>query len=160
MRKALAYLWGTLLVLALWWVLAGALGSPALPTPLATLPVLAEEAGAIWPHFWVSFGRIMAAMAIGTALGAPLGLLLGRSKRADALFGPVLYILYPLPKVVLLPVLFVLLGLGGEAKVTLIAIAVFFQMMVTMRDAANVWPPSSRRPRARAWAPPWPHRAW
>ena len=44
MRKALAYLWGTLLVLALWWLLAAALGSPALPTPLATLPVLAEEA--------------------------------------------------------------------------------------------------------------------
>ena len=140
MRKALAYLWGTLLVLALWWLLAAALGSPALPTPLATLPVLADEAGAIWPHFWVSFGRIMAAMAIGTVLGAPLGLLLGRSKRADALFGPVLYILYPLPKVVLLPVLFVLLGLGGEAKVTLIAIAVFFQMMVTMRDAAKAVP--------------------
>ena len=80
MRKALAYLWGTLLVLALWWLLAAALGSPALPTPLATLPVLAEEAGAIWPHFWVSFGRIMAAMAIGTVLGAPLGLLLGRDR--------------------------------------------------------------------------------
>lgn len=140
MRKALAYIWGTVLVLVLWWLLAAALQSPALPTPLATLPVLADEAGAIWPHFWVSFERIMLAMAIGTVLGAPLGLLLGRSKRADALFGPVLYILYPLPKVVFLPVLFVLLGLGGEAKVVLIAIAVFFQMMVTMRDAAKAVP--------------------
>ncbi len=140
MRKALAYIWGTALVLVLWWLLAAVLQSPALPTPLATLPVLADEAGAIWPHFWVSFERIMLAMAIGTMLGAPLGLLLGRSKRADALFGPVLYILYPLPKVVFLPVLFVLLGLGGEAKVVLIAIAVFFQMMVTMRDAAKAVP--------------------
>lgn len=140
MRKALAYIWGTALVLVLWWLLAAVLQSPALPTPLATLPVLADEAGAIWPHFWVSFERIMLAMAIGTVLGAPLGLLLGRSKRADALFGPVLYILYPLPKVVFLPVLFVLLGLGGEAKVVLIAIAVFFQMMVTMRDAAKAVP--------------------
>lgn len=140
MRKALAYIWGTALVLVLWWLLAAVLQSPALPTPLATLPVLADEASAIWPHFWVSFERIMLAMAIGTVLGAPLGLLLGRSKRADALFGPVLYILYPLPKVVFLPVLFVLLGLGGEAKVVLIAIAVFFQMMVTMRDAAKAVP--------------------
>ena len=140
MRKAIAYIWGTALVLVLWWLLAAVLQSPALPTPLATLPVLADEAGAIWPHFWVSFERIMLAMAIGTVLGAPLGLLLGRSKRADALFGPVLYILYPLPKVVFLPVLFVLLGLGGEAKVVLIAIAVFFQMMVTMRDAAKAVP--------------------
>ena len=140
MRKALAYIWGTALVLVLWWLLAAVQQSPALPSPLATLPVLADEAGAIWPHFWVSFERIMLAMAIGTVLGAPLGLLLGRSKRADALFGPVLYILYPLPKVVFLPALFVLLGLGGEAKVVLIAIAVFFQMMVTMRDAAKAVP--------------------
>lgn len=142
MRKALAYLWGTLLVLVLWWALAAALQSPALPTPLATLPVLADEANAIWPHFCLSLERIALGMAIGTVLGAPLGLLLGCSKRADQWFGPVLYILYPLPKVVFLPVLFVLLGLGGEAKVTLIAIAVFFQMMVTMRDAAKAVPQS------------------
>ena len=142
MRKALAYAWGTLLVLVLWWALAEAVSSPALPTPLATLPVLGEEAHAIWPHFLISLERIVAGMAIGGALGAPLGLLLGCSKRADLVFGPVLYILYPLPKVVFLQVLFVLMGLGGEAKVTLIAIAVLFQMMVTMRDAAKAVPQS------------------
>ena len=46
--------------------------------------------------------------------------------------------LYPVPKIVFLPVLFVLFGLGGEGKVVLIAIAVFFQMMVTMRDLSLI----------------------
>ena len=50
------------------------------------------------------------------------------------------YILYPVPKIVFLPVLFVFFGLGGQAKVALIAIAVFFQMVVTMRDAARAVP--------------------
>ena len=36
-----------------------------------------------------------------------------------------------------LPVLFVLFGLGGQAKVVLIAIAVFFQVVITMRDASK-----------------------
>lgn len=140
MSKLLGYVWGTLLVIGLWWLLAVLAASPALPTPWATIPVLAAQIDAIMPQFWVSFGRILLSMAIGTVLGAPLGLWLGRSKRADAVLGPALYILYPLPKIVLLPVLFVLFGLGGEAKVILISIAVFFQMLVTMRDAAKAIP--------------------
>lgn len=140
MGKPIGYAWGTLLVLAIWWALAAAIGSPALPTPLATVPVLADQIGTIMPEFWLSLGRILLAMLIGTLLGAPVGLALGRSKRADEALGPALYILYPLPKIVLLPILFVLLGIGGEAKVALIAIAVFFQMVVSMRDAARTIP--------------------
>lgn len=143
MSKAIGYVWGTLIVIALWWLLAALASSPALPTPWDTIPVLVEQFDAIVPQFWVSFGRILLSMAIGTVLGAPLGLLLGRSQRIDDVLGPALYILYPLPKIVLLPVLFVLFGLGGEAKVILIAIAVFFQMLVTMRDAAKAIPDSA-----------------
>lgn len=61
----------------------------------------------------------------------------------DAVLTPIMYILYPLPKIVLLPILFVLIGIGGEAKVALIAIAVFFQMVVTMRDASAAVPRDS-----------------
>lgn len=82
-------------------------------------------------------------MLIGKVLGAPLGLLLELSRAADRFLTPVMYILYPLPKIVLLPILFVLLGIGGEAKVALIAIAVFFQMVITMRDAAKAVPKES-----------------
>lgn len=91
----------------------------------------------------MSLWRILLAMLIGKVLGAPLGLLLGLSRAADRFLTPVMYILYPLPKIVLLPILFVLLGIGGEAKVALIAIAVFFQMVITMRDAAKAVPKES-----------------
>lgn len=137
MRKLLGYLWGTVFVIALWWAVAALLRSPALPTPLETWPALVDTFAAIVPEFWVSFGRIVFSMLIGTALGVPAGLWMGRSKWGDRIFGPVLYVLYPVPKVVFLPVLFILFGLGGQAKVILIAIAIFFQMLVTMRDAAR-----------------------
>ena len=137
MRKAFGLVWGTVFVIALWWALAALVQSPALPTPAATLPVLVEELPAIVPEFWASLGRLLLAMLIGTVLGVPAGLWMGRSKRGDAIFGPVLYVLYPVPKIVFLPVLFILFGLGSQAKVILIAIAIFFQMLVTMRDAAK-----------------------
>ena len=140
MNKALGYVWGTVLVIALWWLLAALVQSPALPMPWDAAVALGAQVSTILPEFWVSFGRILLAMVIGTVLGAPLGLWLGRSKRADAVLGPMLYILYPLPKIVLLPILFVLFGIGGEAKVILIAIAVFFQMLVQQRDAAKAIP--------------------
>lgn len=143
MNKAVGYIWGTLLVIALWWALAAAIGSPALPTPAATVPALADNFSKIVPEFGVSLWRILLAMLIGTVLGAPLGLFLGLSRTADRFLTPVMYILYPLPKIVLLPILFVLLGIGGEAKVALIAIAVFFQMVITMRDAARAVPKES-----------------
>lgn len=137
MRKLVGYLWGTVFVIALWWVLALAINSPALPTPDATWPALVDNFARIMPEFWTSLGRIALSMLIGTLLGVPAGLWIGRSRRGDQIFGPVLYVLYPVPKIVFLPVLFILFGLGGQAKVILIAIAIFFQMVVTMRDAAK-----------------------
>ena len=137
MRKIVGYLWGTVFVIALWWVLALAIGSPALPTPDVTWPALVDNFARIMPEFWTSLGRIALSMLIGTVLGVPAGLWIGRSRRGDQIFGPVLYVLYPVPKIVFLPVLFILFGLGGQAKVILIAIAIFFQMVVTMRDAAK-----------------------
>lgn len=137
MRKALGYIWGTVAVLLLWWLLSALIASPALPSPAATFPELVEKAPQIAPDFFVSLWRILLSMLIGAVFGVPLGLWIGLSKRADAVLGPVMYILYPVPKIVFLPVLFVLFGLGGQGKIVLIAIAVFFQMTVTMRDAAK-----------------------
>lgn len=143
MRKLVGYLWGTVFVVALWWVLALAIGSPALPTPDATWPALVDNFACIMPEFWTSLGRIALSMLIGTVLGVPAGLWIGRSRRGDQIFGPVLYVLYPVPKIVFLPALFILFGLGGQAKVILISIAIFFQMVVTMRDAAKNVPQSA-----------------
>ena len=137
MRKALGYVWATVFVIAAWWALAAVLRSPALPTPAATLPALMSGLASIAPAFATSLWRIVASLALGTLFGVPFGLWVGRSSTAERLFGPVLYVLYPVPKIVFLPVLFILFGLGGRAKIVLISIAVFFQMATAMRDAAK-----------------------
>jgi NitT/TauT family transport system permease protein len=54
---------------------------------------------------------------------------------------PVIYLLYPIPKVVLVPVLFLFLGIGDAAKIAIIFIVLFFQILVLVRDqAANLRP--------------------
>lgn len=124
-------------VLAGWHITALLLNTPALPTPPAAVSVFLQFAPEIAPSVQISFLRLFASLLIGTLLGVPAGLILGRSRVLGDLFTPALYILYPLPKIVLLPILLVLMGLGGAPKIALISITVFFQVVLVMRDAAR-----------------------
>ncbi len=136
-RKLIGYMLAIAFILLGWQIAAVLIDSTALPGPFEAIPEVAEYAGELWPAFVVSFYRVLVAMLIGTVLAIPLGLACGRSPRVDAVFAPVLYVLYPLPKVVLLPVLIVLMGLADAPKIALIAITIFFQVLVTVRDAAQ-----------------------
>ena len=140
LKRALCWVFAILFVLAGWEVTALLLNTTALPTPVATIPVFVRWARALWPDFLISLYRLVASLAIGVALGVPCGLALGRSPRANDLFAPVIYLLYPLPKIVLLPILLVLLGLADAPKIVLISLTIFFQVVVVMRDAALAIP--------------------
>ena len=78
---------------------------------------------------------------IAIAAAVPVGLALGLSPSVDRLAAPVIYLLYPIPKIVFLPVILPLLGIGNLSKVFIIAQILFFQMLVVVRDeAANLRP--------------------
>ncbi len=83
---------GALAVLLLAWAaLAAAVDSPALPGPVIAIQTFVTQWPEIWPEIVVSFWRVMAAMALGTALAVPLGLVARafatgrRLRRADDL---------------------------------------------------------------------------
>jgi len=143
-RKVVGYVGAVIAVLVFWQLGAWALDSRALPGPV---PALTAFFTAFWsdlaPHLAVSTWRVVAATALGTVLAVPLGLWLGRSPRADSVAAPVIFLTYPIPKVVFLPVLLVLLGLGDASKIVLITLIVFFQLLVTARDAARAIPAGS-----------------
>jgi len=143
LRRVLGYAGAIAVLLGGWALLAAAVGSPALPGPVVALSAFWTELPVLWPEALVSLARVVAAMALGTAFAVPLGLALGRSPRADAVFAPIIFLTYPIPKVVFLPVLLVLLGLGNAPKIALIGLIVFFQILVTARDAAKAVPDAS-----------------
>ena len=142
-RRLVGYVGASLVLLVGWQLLALAIDSPALPGPMPALQAFGEYLPLLWPETLVSGARVLAAMVIGMVLAVPLGLAVGRSERADALVAPLLFLTYPVPKIVFLPVLLVLFGLGNAPKVALIAIIVFFQIIVTARDAAKAVPPGA-----------------
>jgi ABC-type nitrate/sulfonate/bicarbonate transport system permease component len=142
-RRITGYLAATLLLLVAWQVLAWALARPVLPGPMVALADLWRLRSSLLGEAGVSAWRVTASILLGLSVGAPLGLAIGRSPKADAVFAPLIFLTYPIPKVVFLPVLFVLLGIGDAPKIALITLIVFFQILVTARDAARAIPAAS-----------------
>jgi NitT/TauT family transport system permease protein len=142
-RKALGYLGAIAFLLLTWQLVAMAVDSPALPPPTVAIPTFVDQIPELWQQLLVSTWRVLAAMLLGTVIAVPLGLVVGRSPRLDALMAPIIFVTYPIPKVVFLPVLMILLGLGDLSKVSLIALIIFFQILVTARDAAKAVPEAS-----------------
>ena len=143
LRKIGGYLFAVIFIIAGWWITALLVNSPALPTPPATFGVLADNVSSLVPYFWTSTYRVVASLVIGVVLAVPIAHVCARSRTLDALFAPVLYLLYPIPKVVLLPILLVLFGLADAPKIVLISLTVFFQVLVAVRDAVRAVPDSA-----------------
>lgn len=143
MRRVLGYVAAVAFMLLAWQLASMALASPALPPPAAAFREFFVQFPVLLPHLVVSTARVLASILLGLAIGAPLGLLIGRGTRLNVFFDPLISINYPIPKVVFLPVLFVLLGIYDVSKVTLITLIVAFQILVTARDAARSIPPGS-----------------
>jgi taurine transport system permease protein len=125
------------------WALAAALvHRPFLPSPWASAARLAERLadGSLALHLGASARRVGIALALAAPTAAALGLASGRSRRLDALVSPFVYLLHPLPKVAFLPIIMLFLGLGDAAKVFLIGLIIFGQILVSARDAARSVP--------------------
>ncbi len=135
-RRALLLALAVLLLV--WQLLAMALNQPILPSPVLVAQAFAREIprGDLPRHFLASLWRVVASLALSIALAVPAGLVLGQSPRLNRLFSPFIYLTYPIPKVVLVPVVLLFLGVGDVAKITIIFLILFFQILVLVRDQA------------------------
>lgn len=126
-----------LVLLIIWQLVSLVVHKTILPTPIKVAQVFVSELGnGLITHFLASLWRVMASMALAILLAAPAGLILGQSKRLNNLFSPMIYLLYPVPKVVLVPVVLLFLGIGDLPKITIIFLILFFQILVLVRDQA------------------------
>jgi len=129
----------SLAVIFLVWDLAAvSLNRYFLPDPLKTFSTAKDlfADGSIWPHILASFKRVTLGTLYGLACALPLGIVMGRFKSADGILGAFFRLIYPIPKVVFMPIVVVMLGIGDTAKIFLIFLAVFFQICIIIRDSA------------------------
>jgi NitT/TauT family transport system permease protein len=137
--------WIALLIVIAIWQLAGSAGlvNPLfLPTPLAIGRALYRLAttGALWRHLALSVMRIGVGWLLGTAFGIAIGFAIGLSTLARSVGITFISALFPIPKIALLPLLILWLGIGEEPKIATIALGVFFSTAISVYSGVDAVP--------------------
>jgi len=92
------------------------------------------------PHILFTLMRLIVSMAAAFAAAFTPAVLLGRRKKLARLFDPLVELLYSVPKISLFPLIVVLAGLNDIARIITASLVVFFQVLITIRDAASMIP--------------------
>jgi NitT/TauT family transport system permease protein len=103
-----------------------------LPAPLAVLDegIRMVASGDLLGHIGASLGRLAAGFALGSLAGIAAGIALGFFETAEAVGTPIINALFPIPKIALLPLLILWLGIDESSKIAVIALGVFFPMAI------------------------------
>lgn len=133
---------GVIILLVIWSILGFMLNQPIIPMPTVVFKQFLTEmkTGILFIHLFVSIFRIIISLIISLSLGVPIGIITGRVKKIDEIFSPILYLLYPIPKIAFLPILMVLFGLGNTPKIFLISLILFFPITIAVRDRTKQLP--------------------
>lgn len=139
MTKSFNVVFAGTALLVIWEIASILLNKAFLPNPFATGKsfFILFANGELLPHFAISSYRVILGICWALVLAIPTGILMGWNEKIDNLLSPLLYVLYPIPKVVFLPIILVLFGLGDFPKVFFIAFVLYFQLVVVIRDAAK-----------------------
>ncbi len=86
--------------------------------------------GELWRHTADSLLRAIGGYAIGGAAGVAMGLLAGIARPVERFYDPIVSLTYPVPKIVVLPILIAWLGAGDASKIAVITAAVFYPTFI------------------------------
>ncbi|MEY9126011.1 ABC transporter permease [Bradyrhizobium yuanmingense] len=137
--------WIALGLLIVIWQAAGSAGlvnALFLPTPSAIVRAIYQLAvsGALWQHVSASLLRIGVGWLLGTAAGIAVGFAIGLSRLARSVGITFISALFPIPKIALLPLLILWLGIGEEPKIATIALGVFFSTAISVYSGVDAVP--------------------
>jgi taurine transport system permease protein len=120
----------TVSALALAWYVAtaatGLVSGGRFPSPTDTFAAFRQISGrgyadgTLLAHALHSLRLVAMGFAVAVATGVPLGLLMGWSRKAEALVNPVFLLIRPIPPLAWIPLAILWLGLGDAAKIMVI----------------------------------------
>ncbi len=123
-----------LIFIALWeaFTRSGAISPILLSSPIAVASAGAAmfASGEIWNDLWVSGVEFFVGFGLSVLLGIPLGLAVGWYRRLYFAVDPFLSALYATPRVALLPLIIIWLGIGIWSKVAIVFLGAFFPICV------------------------------
>ena len=126
-------------LLVLWWLLTmvtGTIDTGRFPSPGETwfaarqVTVKGYANGQLHLHILHSLKLVAMGFLFAISVGLPLGLLMGWSRRAEALINPIFLAIRPIPPLAWIPLAILWLGLGDAAKIMVIFFAAFVPSVI------------------------------
>lgn len=112
----------------------------ASPSAVAEQAVELVGDGTLPAETLITVRRLLAGYLLGAAAGIVLGLALSQFTLLRAALEPLLRALYVVPKLAILPLLLLVLGLGEAPKVLFVAFGTFFIVVLSTLSAASMVP--------------------
>lgn len=143
-NKAAARILSIAAFFALWWAGSEAMGSRMLPDPATVFAFIVREtaSGELPYHLGITLMRVAAAFIIAMAVGAAVGLLMGRSPVADNLLQPWLVLLLNAPALIVIVLAYIWIGLTEAAAILAVALNKIPNVVVTIREGTRAMDPS------------------
>ena len=133
-EPALIGVGSVLLFLIIWQAVASARLVPRLflPGPLDIVDAFAVlfRQGEIWNDIWVSGQELVYGYGLAVLIALQLGLLMGWYRRLNYVANPFVSFFYSTPRVALLPLLILWLGIGIWSKVAVVFLGSFFPIVI------------------------------
>ena len=114
------------------------------PSEIADVFFAMVASGELFTHILISLQRIFLGFMLGVIPGVIIGTIVGFSRIANLLIGPLVAIIFPIPKIAILPLLMILFGVGEGSKVALIALGSVFLTLYNTASGVRNLPPIYR----------------
>ena len=107
-----------------------------LPTPIEVLSAFVSSLGqsAFWGDVGISVYRVFMGFLLACVIGIPLGILAGTFKIAESFVLPTSEFIRYMPAAAFIPLIMVWAGIGETAKILVIFIGCFFQLVLMVTD--------------------------
>jgi len=126
-------IYSVFLVLIAWELAAIAINDPLF------LPAASAVFAALWTlaanclllaDIQASLSRVLGGFTVAMTLGVPLGIMMGRFRRWDDFWGMLISFSNPIPKIGLVPLFLLWLGIGEASKIAVVAAGAIFPVLI------------------------------
>lgn len=90
----------------------------------------AEQRNVLLGHIGATLGRLAIGYGIGATAGVALGVIMGLNTATRFAVSPLLYGIFPMPKIAIYPLMIVIFGIGDASSAALVTLGVFFMTCI------------------------------
>ncbi len=143
-RPTARWLLSLLLFVLLWQAIVSIFGIPGylLPSPVATVEAIADDATLLARHASATIVETLAGLGIALGLGIAVALAMHRSRTLRDLVYPHLVLSQAVPLIAIAPMILIWFGLGALSKILVVAFVCFFPVTVNTYEGFRAVDPA------------------